>query len=89
MILGHLGGCFGAGLRHARCLPKLRRMQNLKTNLEHALHPFGGGGSKRFAHAAAPFFSKGNLEGLAFRVPYGMVSKQTSERVVLGSPEGT
>ena len=36
-------------------LSKLRFRQNLKRNPEHALHPFGEGGSKRFAHAAAPF----------------------------------
>ncbi len=41
---------------------KRRIRQNLLTNSEHALHPCGGGGSKRFAHAAAPFPSQGILE---------------------------
>ena len=55
MIFGDLGRClFGGSAAGAKPLEWEEFVRNFK-NLEHALHPFGGGGSQRFAHAAAPF----------------------------------
>ena len=52
MIFGNLGRTEFGVRRHARWPSKLRFRQNLSKSLEHARHPFGGGGSKRFANAA-------------------------------------
>ncbi len=64
MKFGGLARSVTPGLRQARRPSEHAIWQNLSKNSEHALHPAGGGGSKRFAHAAAPFSSPREAWGI-------------------------